>query len=396
MASKSRAVCWKHRNGHAATVDAIATVFGAHVKHIVTTGPSIYTAKDFKVGIDVPKLLENVKLLTDLVKLDSRGGILAQADCTEALQTVLQQDADAQSTMYGHAIDGMENASETVALTAYMVRVMLSHVRSLFDSNRSADHPLQALFSCMRSPGDSRKVRRTDRLVERQHPFLAYRTEPDSSEGEDEQVSVVTKFYDGKTRKAYMLASDGHQYHADNYEIGEKGFVVAVWWNPPARLELEVVNGRLKSGVIMPILAKKPAAAKKPADADCEESSCDGEGLDVPIKDETDKDDMQASGTDDTDKHDAHTGFEFVAKPRTEGWTVVLRSKDHIADKVQVLSCVTSKCPQNQNVCQQVADLLTRRMHASEWPGLSSPLKDNSCVDTIRRVARAEKALLTA
>ena len=62
------------------------------------------------------------------------------------------------------------------------------------------------------------------------NPFIHLR-EPDEceEESEDEEVPSIIHVQVGADKKATMLWSDGSNIIADYYELGDKGFAIAVW-----------------------------------------------------------------------------------------------------------------------------------------------------------------------
>ena len=239
---------------------------------ICTVGLGMYGPISFKTGIDLDALHENQEILAAYLAIGSRGGYVAQNDCMEAMTRALDEDKDMKGKMFAHATLEMDHASETIKLTVYKHRVMLAHLRLQYDCHSTnPDHLLSGLFSEMKAPSAvARKQQRESRIGNRPHPFLRFRPtevvhESDDDEGEEESVTVITKFYDGKVRKAYMLCSDGYKYTADQYTAGTLGTIIATWWKPPGVLELEVVNSRLVNGVITAVPVKKRKANAKKA-----------------------------------------------------------------------------------------------------------------------------------
>ena len=146
------------------------------------------------------------------------------------------------------------------------VRVMLSHVRLIQQSCvQPESHPLCSVFKLFgtSSTGDAdpRKARRQQRLASKPNPFMHFRVaEPDAEADSEPEVSIITKWYDGKA--ARMLFSDGTESIADKYVEGALGFVEAVWLSPPATFVLDIANWRLnEDGNIQD--ARPPAPAKR-------------------------------------------------------------------------------------------------------------------------------------
>ena len=87
----------------------------------------------------------------------------------------------------------------------------------------------------------SKRLRRTERLGKRPHPFVCFRS--GQSEEQLDAGTQVTQFFDGNQRVANMLLSDGVLINADEYVGGVDGFIVAHWYGEHSdSLELEVPN----------------------------------------------------------------------------------------------------------------------------------------------------------
>ena len=90
------------------------------------------------------------------------------------------------SDMYSHATPQMDHADETVKLAVYKHRVILAHLRCIFDTGPAPDHRPNGLFALIRPPDAvSRRAQRLARLGDRRHPFVNFRPEETGDEAED-------------------------------------------------------------------------------------------------------------------------------------------------------------------------------------------------------------------
>ena len=259
---------------------------------LLAHGVNLYKSLDMKIGLDRAKLQEHIGLLGDLIRLDARGGLFSQVDMETALAKLLGNARELGKPL------GSDPAgdAEGLRLMAYKIRVMLSHVRITHDGASKTDklHNLQPLFEVM-TAADARgevthakKLRRTERLQLRPHPFLAFRSSGDGgdiSQDEDvdavqEKARIVTKFYQPNDGVAVVLMDDGETINSDHFERGPNGFVQAVWIGTPNEYyETEFVNTCIDDeGTFTPAVKPVPAPkgkAKKKANGEGEE---EGEG----------------------------------------------------------------------------------------------------------------------
>ena len=147
MLAPGRASCWRHKSGRDATLDAFQKVWTTHLSLVIALGPDLYESIDFKAGVEVDKISAAKALLLDFLELDSRGGIVAQTEVAIGLTRALDADPTSRAQMYSHATSDMDHASEVVGFTAYKVRVMLRHLRNIFDDGFTHTRPLIPLLS---------------------------------------------------------------------------------------------------------------------------------------------------------------------------------------------------------------------------------------------------------
>ena len=204
-------------------------------------------------------------VLESLLRVDARGGFFTHGHMVAAVEAVWKGQ---QQNLEGTTEDCVE-------LISYKLRVMLSHVRNVFDSCADRDqHKLNRLFGIRSSPpdpeahkSDDRKIRRTGRALKRLSPFICYRGEGDDAVEKKlavDDVTKATKLFNGT--KVYILLSGGSTVYADKYWPTDEGLVVACWlgeWQD--RMLLDIPNNRLNNGAITRVatgpVAKRTAAA---------------------------------------------------------------------------------------------------------------------------------------
>ena len=84
-----RAASWKHSNGAAATVTAVAAALCEGLDQICGSPLELYPSFDFKSGVDQNLLQEHSRWLREFMVLDPRGGYISQKDMVSGLQRAL-------------------------------------------------------------------------------------------------------------------------------------------------------------------------------------------------------------------------------------------------------------------------------------------------------------------
>eukprot|EP00959_Pyramimonas_sp_CCMP1952_P261781 5473945-Pyramimonas_sp.AAC.1 len=107
--------------------------------HVLKHG--VYPSINMKTGIDMDYLGGMVPTLTELLRLDPRGGYFLQADVRRAMQQIcLEKEFKlALNTLATNLKLTEYNTAERVA---YAYRVMCSHVREKFDGRLKQNSPL--------------------------------------------------------------------------------------------------------------------------------------------------------------------------------------------------------------------------------------------------------------
>ena len=174
----TRAHAWAHPDGHDATIKHIKTVFEKH-DDVLKLNEGLYPSMSMQTGVNQDALLERKSLLIDMLDLDPRGGLVSQRDCACALGSLWRQG---DISFWKELEDGGRDPEDLVSITAYLLRVMLCHVRNSFDNSECREtHKLKELFSHIVPTPDARKQRRGDRLS-RPHPFVNVRADDDNDD----------------------------------------------------------------------------------------------------------------------------------------------------------------------------------------------------------------------
>ena len=216
----------------------------------------IYSSIDFKVGINREALKLAIGLITELVKLDPRGGYYSQKHMEDAVGNSVQGEME---EFEKHVVETGFTKPQTIAVVGYKIRVMLSHLRIIHDSTKEGDDPsdFDDLYKMMKVPKEkqlARNSRRGARLkTDRPHPFINFRVqaEEDSDENiamddEDTEMIEVARMWCPVEYKAILLMSNGRQIFADTYTPTGDGFVTAKWFHDGSSLNLEVPEAAIQ------------------------------------------------------------------------------------------------------------------------------------------------------
>ena len=101
---------------------------------------------DFKVGIDLHELEKMIPMLSNLCRVDPRGGIFSQPMLSAAISSALQQSLEFEF-LCNHL---QKPRAEVEELFAYKLRVMLAHVRVVFDTSVHNGHQLEVLLRLLK------------------------------------------------------------------------------------------------------------------------------------------------------------------------------------------------------------------------------------------------------
>jgi hypothetical protein len=402
-----RSSCWKHPDGQAATLDALTDAVAKHADHLTSNTTDIYDSTDFKVGIDVVKLKASEPVILELVQLDTRGGFFSQGDLVAAVLAAIQPGSFA-SAMAAKRMP----MDELVTIMCYKLRVMLSHVRYAFDSQRpgTLDHPLQEVFAIMDSPthqgGTARKQRRLDRLGRRPNPFICFRGAADGEAPADEdedEISCISKYFDGCANAAKALLSNGEALAAGSYSAGPKGFAIAHWSGMGMSYELEIPNScihedgkqlikwtpppkRKYTRRIMKkpavhtknpaaLMAKPAAYMKSPAacaDRASEESGSDG-SAELSDPEEADGADAVESAA----QHDEETATASLKLRSGHKDMQTITVCSHSRDKAQLVVVSGSMCSNSKlnpkQVCEEIMKQMGEQASSLKPPVATSP-----------------------
>ena len=139
-----------------------------------------------KVGIDTTKLITYKDWMVPLVRLDPRGGLFSQVHMQLAVEqalTSLNMKAEFQAGWL--ETEDPKSIDEHIILCAFTTRVVLSHLRLVFDSCQQKDgHPLEAVFEILTQDVQTevptmKRQKRADRLHKRPNPFMCFKGSED-------------------------------------------------------------------------------------------------------------------------------------------------------------------------------------------------------------------------
>ena len=220
-----RCCAWQHEDGKDATHRAIAESLAPFLAILIEKHVDIYSSSNMKTGVDVDGILSIGSIMKGFIDLDSRGGVVSQNDMASELIAALKK-ADKVQAMLDKKTPNMTSAEEVISMTAFLLRVSLAHLRSLYDSCANLDtHPLADLFSMItrlsieRSDQLRSTARRESRMGARPHPFINFRSADDENKSKDkdkdlededdeEPHTFISAFYDPAARVARMLLLD--------------------------------------------------------------------------------------------------------------------------------------------------------------------------------------------
>eukprot|EP00959_Pyramimonas_sp_CCMP1952_P052677 1101348-Pyramimonas_sp.AAC.1 len=187
--------------------------------------------------------------LKSLIELDTRGGFFAQNDVEKAVKTAVGEKLGNLQKLARSLVKTMEVAT---ALVAYSVRVMLAHIRMMFDvyskdvakfgkevaSQISASRPqwLVDIFHVIAPGAEGSFTRAARQRIP--NPFPHFREEEsqdpqDAPALEDAQSissdddAVVDHHQEGGT--VFKLLADGRRLPATKIIPGGSGFAIAIW-----------------------------------------------------------------------------------------------------------------------------------------------------------------------
>ena len=277
-----------HRIGSALSPQMVA---------LLTLRVFFYVSRSFTKGIDTA-LLDRASegLLQPLLLLDSRGGFFAQDDVEYGLRLCFQAE-ECMTLVEQQSLEmGCSSTTAFITVAAYVVRVMLNHLRikRRYFKRSDAEHrqPSKAhpagLIAAYNLFADKVKKKR-------KCPFINFRQESSSSadpdvdeddeddEADELEVKTVHKYFDGPLKKAVRLLSNGVQEAAAEHFAGEDGFIVARWSSPEEEFVTDVPSLCLESqgGPISNPAPLPPGATHAGAVADAVEQilpACDSKG----------------------------------------------------------------------------------------------------------------------
>lgn len=394
----ARASAYTHVDGDAATIEELTSCLLQSKQLLLNQHANIYDSVDMRVGINL-SLLEHAKpLLEALVRIDPRGGMFMQSHFQVSLDRAFE---GTKNEFLMKTLVLQKPYQEIIELMAYKIRVMLSHCRSIYDANGDdLGHPLASIFKIIReSPSsaasDARRTRRQHRLDKRPNPFICFR-EDEQPEPKEEQVEIITRDYDGRSRLAKLLLSDGTMINADKYEAGADGFVIAKWVAQNESLALEVPNQYLKGNTIIGSeLRKRPTASSTRVGAKAAKREPEREKDESHEEDELLKEEVGVDGADDGAEPVQGEGNVFISLKIRPGhdneMTIVCIGKD-AKDKAQLLSVSPSSCTDRgkspKEVCEHVIGLMQHELH-----GFKPPVAKSKWLSLLRDLARQHKRM---
>ena len=381
-----RVSSWQHPAGEACSIESLADAFAPHHEDIVKKNIDIYDSNDFKVGINTRLLQENLPLLKSLVAVGRRGGIFLHSQMASALAKAIEKVGQPE-LLLEKAVEHGKTFSEMLELIVYKIRVMLAHSRICYDNHATdGKNGLDSLFVEMNDVGDavqmdSRKQRRISMLSKRLYHFVCFRNIQHAAgeDDNDDEVTVVSKYLDGKTRTAKMLRSDGCVINADKYTAGANGFVCALWMHDGSTLELELPNscldettGELKQwSAAQPHLAKKPAAKQEASEPEDEGDNYD----------------------DDVADSEEIYGVLKLKPGHRNSQCISLQTTSK--DKAQLIEVTPGMCKEGQSprsVCESLLEMLKAEGAAL----VLGPVKGSPNVEFLRERAKKFRAELVA
>eukprot|EP00974_Lingulodinium_polyedra_P034069 3276284-Lingulodinium_polyedra.AAC.1 len=115
------------------TVSSLAAALQPYTKALVDANVDVYGSTDFKAGMNTEQLELFAEPLTELMRLDCRGGYFGQNDMAEAITKIVNAENLA-DVLLGNVLSKMKGLDDAIMMMAYKIRVMLSHCRVKFDS----------------------------------------------------------------------------------------------------------------------------------------------------------------------------------------------------------------------------------------------------------------------
>ena len=148
----ARVAVWLSPHGEDNTVRDLCFALEPWARQLCVHAATLYSSTDMATGIDLTLLRLNSHMLGALIRIDPRGGYFAQEHIEKTLigitapEELLKLLETAKETLEAGSI------LEVIGKMAYHIRVMLAHVRHIYDSFIPCEekpHPLQPLFSIM-------------------------------------------------------------------------------------------------------------------------------------------------------------------------------------------------------------------------------------------------------
>ncbi len=389
-----RASCYVHPEGDEKTVATISEALVPHASHIVNANLQLYDSTDMQIGRNIGLLTKSKSMLADLVRIDGRGGFFTQSHISSALKAALDV-GDWNAMLLGKTIGEQRTEDEILGLISYKIRVMLSHVRIIYDAHdpQQGRHALQDIFEVISGAAkipqvmDARKARRMDRISRRPNPFVCFRQAEQSAKTEEEEASIITTYYDGHSRVAKMLLSDGTTINADQYTTGPDGFIVAEWLQPPRQLNLEVPNGWLcDSKIQQPTGMKRPAATRARA----------GEGVKKAKTEKLKKPEVEEEkeeGECEEAREETVVEVKLGVRPGHDNIMTIVVFGKNSKDKAQLLAITPGDCEGLELTPRSACEAIIKEL-TGEIAGVSSSVRGADWLGPLREKARKCRAEL--
>ena len=236
-----------------ALIDAVGSFFGS----LLWRGGIAYDSLDMKKGINVEGLVAHADCISPIVQLDPRGGFISQKETMQAIAIHAEKNEykDSFAALVGRR--GWCDFNEGVKITAYSLRVMVSHTRIKRDqylkiSGASSDlraHPeeLRTIYEMFQKQDPEQNP--PQKTKHNLHPMPFFRDKEEEAEDmdeSDEESIIVMKSFDYASKTATALLSDGTTKVAVKNVSGENGFIKCLFADGTP-LETEVPNKYLQA-----------------------------------------------------------------------------------------------------------------------------------------------------
>ena len=225
----------------------------------------IYDSWAFNGKMNNDMMEQWLPTLNGLMEVDPKA-LYAQSTIHSAMAESVAQDSELMVQLKELAERTNKTPMACLHRRAYLIRVMLGHLRNKFRDNRESASSMSENFTKAKE-----LVRSTSKKALRSGPcpFPAFEQDTqdaddddDEGEGEDSNAIspiLVATYYDPMLKHAYRLYQDGELQEALWYETGDNGFIWAVW---PGEKQLDyfdtevpnacLIDGKLTNPILPP------------------------------------------------------------------------------------------------------------------------------------------------